>query len=262
MKIGTLTRKANGQTTTLKVFRPCQVLLFKITKNIAQDVQMEDFLNIEAKLNASLQDSKTGSQTTVIPYAKLNHLAEIATIHEGLVVMEKTFMLLPVLLNPVGSLKIDNDKYLEIELSDLDVIYDVEVYGFEAGVISERICVYQKFSVPAGTARQTFVVGSNDVLSLPTENLSSVRLTYASGIVSDLTPVELSYLMSKTNDLTVFRRDSLGRLTQEESQITVDVVGSYAFSYVIDLVGVTSFEILRDTVDYSAPYEFFMADLQ
>jgi hypothetical protein len=276
MKIGKFTRNAMSGTDTLKVFRPVQTLLFRF-KKLGTDPRMivEDYTLLTAKLSATLQDSLTGSQVTLIPFVRIADLGDIATMHEGHVNMSETYMVVPVILNPIAALKVSNDKYLELEISALSDKYDVEVFGFENGTLSDLVCSYQKFSVPAGTSRQMFTVGNNDVVSFPVGGFDSVRFTFASGVVSELTVTELEYMMSKANDLTLVRRGWHGLVSTGGHDLlnepydptadptgVIDLIPSYGKSFVLDLNGVKAFEVIRDTMELDGhSYEFLVADL-
>jgi len=272
MKIGAYQANGVGNVVDVKCFRPIQVLLFDVTTsdNLAP-LTVADFLNSTIKVNVTLQDSKTGNQTSVVPFVKLSQLAEIATMHEGSVIMTKDKILFPVLLNPAANLRVDNDKYLEIELSGMVPGQHVDVYGFETENISDMLCIYQKFSIPVGTARQIYQVGTNDIIAFPTTGFDSVRFYFNSGVVSDMSPRELQYDMAKNNDLTLYQLSENGTVdvvtTAEDNgaggQMTVSkcqMIMSHGNSFIRDLAGVKQFEIIRDSQPETA-FEFLLGDL-
>lgn len=251
MKIGTYVANAQGTIDPQKVFRPLQTILIDLHGTALNPL---DFNNLAAKLNVTLINSTTGSQDSIIPFVSLTQLAEVATMHEGSVLRTAvsddgfTRLLIPVLLNPTSNLQINNDKYLDIEISGLSAGQTVDIYGFESQSMSDMICRYSKFSMPIGTSRQSTQTGNNDFLCLPIVGFDSIRITYASGVVADLSPRELQYMMAKENDITLSSLDG------------ANMIYSYANSYVIDLGGVKSFEIVRDS-NSATPFEFLLGDL-
>lgn len=249
MKIGTYVANAQGNIDPQKVFRPLQTILVDIHGENGQSIE---FKTLTAKLNVTLINSTTGSQDSIIPFVSLTQLAEVATMHEGSV-LHSSFgasntLLIPVLLNPTSNLQINNDKYLDIEISGLVPGAIVDIYGFESQSMSDMVCRYSKFSMPIGTSRQSTQTGNNDFLCLPIVGFDSIRITYASGVVADLSPRELQYMMAKENDITLSSVDGSF------------MIYSYANSYVIDLAGVKSFEIVRDS-NSTTPFEFLLGDL-
>jgi hypothetical protein len=255
MKIGTYVANAQGNIDPQKVFRPLQTVLVDV--HGARQYDPVDFITLGAKLNVTLINSKTGSQDSIIPFVALNLLSEVATMHEGSVIYKNgigtadgiSHLLLPVLLNPSANLQIDNDKYLDIELSGLQPGQTVDLYGFETQALSEMVCKYSKFSIPIGTSRNTTTVGTNDVLALPVGGFDSIRLAYASGVVADMSPVELDYYMAKENDLTLTTTNP-----------TDPIIYSRGNHYILDLTGIKSFEIVRDS-NSTAAFEFVLGDL-
>lgn len=250
MKIGTYVADAKGNIDPQKVFRPLQTILIAVHAHGGNPLSPDVFLALSAKLNVNIVNSQSGSQDSIIPFIHLNTLGEISTMHEGTISMNESIMVIPVLLNPTSNLAIDNNKYLDIEMSGLLPGQPVDIYGFESKTMSEMVCKYSKFSIPIGTSRQTITVGTNDVLAMPIVKFDSVRITFASGVVADLSPTELDYLMAKENDLTLVC-DMYG------SQVFIP---SRANHYILDLNGVKSFEIIRDS-DSTLPYEVIMGDL-
>jgi hypothetical protein len=245
MKIGTYVANAQGNIDPQKVFRPLQTILIDIH---GVGFTKASFLALAAKLNVTLINSQNGNQDSIIPFVPLNTLAEIATMHEGVVSIDDTHILIPVLLHPSANLSIDNNKYLDIEISGLTAGQTIDIYGFESQRMSDMICKYSKFSIPIGTSRQSISVGTNDFLALPITQFDSIRVTYATGVVADLSPRELAYMMAKENDMTLASNDG------------AQLILSYGKNFVLDLQGVKSFEVVRDT-DSTSAYELVLGDL-
>lgn len=210
MKIGSYTPE-NGKLSSIKHFRPSQAILFVFNIDSPRSVGTDEFKSNTAKLNVNLQNSKTGNLQTIIPYISLLSLAEISTFNEGVVLIKDRSMTLPVLLHPTDNISIDNDKYLEFSLIDIPGwVKTIDIYSFETGKNTDFVTKYNKMSCPAGSARSFFSVADNDFIQLPISGFDSIRVTYKNGIVSDMTPVELSYYMAQNNDVTAYNSSSLG----------------------------------------------------
>ena len=270
MKIGTFSPDSNGIIEGIRIFRPCQTLLARVINTLGETVP--DFANETIKVLATLQNSNNGSQKTLIPYILLNKLAEISTFNEGVVLQKNDSCLYPIMLNPIGNIELDSDKYIDVAFNGVAATETIELYAFEASKISDFVPVYSKMSTSSGVARQKFNVATNDVLCLPITGFDSIQLTYKSGSVGTYTPTELEYLMSKTNDLTMYHRDTntggvvtitsayynSGSGTVSATSIS-ELIMSYGCQFIVNLLEVDSIELIRDT-NCSANYEFILCD--
>lgn len=277
MKIGTFTPTAGGAIENVKIFSPASLILIHAKSSTPQVYQSLDFLGNQMKVQVELQNSDTGQRLPIIPFIKASTLAEISTFNEGAVLMDDNSIIYPIMLNPVGNIRLDKDKYLELSLVNcplagavLPSVMTYDIYAFEAPANNDFITKYSKISAPAGTSRQKFNVTSSDLVVLPITGFDSINFTYRNGLVSNMNPVELRYQMAKTNDLTAFHKKSTGEvkafLSLEEPvavdgcPVIVDMVMSYGNYFIINTLDIETVEIIRDTNSASV-YEFILADL-
>lgn len=249
MKIGSYAANAVPK---INIFVPCQTLLIEVVHPADPVLTASDSLQSLSSVLVRLQNSKTGSKTDIIPHIKLAALAEIATYNEGCVLMSDNKVLYPVMLNPVGNVDLDNDKFLEVELN-IAAGTTVNVYAYSASTMSSFVTKYEKLTVPAGTSRQSFNVQDLELIMLPNFMLSfdSIRLTYKNSSVVDLSNTELKYHMAKTNDITVVKGlGNSGVLASGFSLVT-----SHNDSAILNLVDVQSIEIIRDNMAVLNSYE-------
>ncbi|MGC3977852.1 MAG: hypothetical protein QM751_06200 [Paludibacteraceae bacterium] len=140
----------------------------------------------KARLNVVLQNSKTGSLATLIPYVGLTQLSEISTFNEGAVVIEDKLIIIPVMLHPTDNISLDNEKYLEMSLIDIpNNVTSVDVHSFETGTLTDFVTKYNKMNCPAGSARVKFNVVDNELILLPTTGFDSIQFTYKNGLVAE-----------------------------------------------------------------------------
>lgn len=263
MKLGNYV-PVTGMIENVKVFTPCSHLILAL--KYPSTVGVSSFLQNPTKIQVELQNSATGVRNPIIPFIRLNTLAEIATYNEGACILEDKIILFPVMLNPSGNIKLDSDKFIELSLANCDA-QSVEVYAFETGVFSEFVTKYSKMSIPSGTARQKFVVTSSDLVVFPTTGFESINLTYKNGVVSNITPTEFKYLMSKNNDITAYKVSSIGGVEGglpdvfvSGGAINISMIMGYSSNFILNLLDVESIEVIRDNIN-NATYEFVLGDL-
>lgn len=286
MKVGSYV-PVNSKIESVKHFRPCQHLLFNV--RFGENLTSYSYVNFRGRLNLSLQNSNSGTLSTIVPSLPLNVLGDISTYNEGVVLIKNQSILFPVLLNPTANVSLSNDKYLDISLTELQGVVGVDIYAFELGVNSDFLTSYSKMNCPAGNARSKFSVGENDFLSIPTTGFDELQITYKNGFVSTLTHFDLEYHMAQNNDMTAYRQakdlfgnpvlgiSAKGLVSFNEHlsdlsgvvgflnggtstvDVVVDAIMSCANNYVMVLDEVSTIEIIRDT-DSSKVFEFVLAD--
>ncbi len=274
MKVGSYTPN-NGKIEGVKIFRPAQSILLNINfpftpGSTASDTRCSLLKDMLAKINVTLQNSDTGNLTTLIPYLKLTNLAEISTFNEGAVVINNNNMIIPIMLNPLGNIDIDNDKFLQLDIIDVDdFISSIDIHSFELGVESNFIAKYSKMNVPAGSSRYAVNCAGNDLILLPRTGYDEVQITYKSGVVSSFSSVELQYYMAKNNDLSAYGYDDSGNGVAARvrslagggvpTEVLVDLYMSILSSYVLNLIDVDKIELIRES-DSSNSLEFILGD--
>lgn len=264
MKIGSFVPNADYLIENIKVFRPCQVLLFHLKSGAAN--KLDALTDYTPLLNVVLQNSKTGASDTIVPFIQLGKLGEIASFNEGVILGTETGILIPVMLNPAGNISLDNDKYLDVQLSGLQDFANVDIYAFETGKNSDFVTKYMKVTAPMGVARHKTSVGQADLVSFPTKGFESIQLTYKGGIVTNMTKTELQYYAAKNNDLTAMQMGSNdspfvpGTINDTLDTALCFIFGCYATQFIVNLIDVESIEIIRD-VENGQAFEYILGDL-
>lgn len=87
-----------------------------------------------------------------------------------------------------------------------------------------------------------------------------IRLFHTNGSTVEMNTTELRYLMSKSNDLTaVLTSTAVTGLVADEPS---NVVYSYGFSAVINLLNVDKIEIVRESFAAEGNYEFITGNMK
>lgn len=252
----------NGNVAKLNIYIPTQTLLLRFKR--AESYSMQTLLNnfIGSSLSVRLQDSATGKKDELIPYTSLLHLAELSTYNQGVIIASSTDILIPVMLNPAGNIKLDNSKFLEIELMHVPGV-SVDVFAIATKNFSDFVTRYEKLSIPQGTTRQSFDSKNLEAILLPHfyNNMDLIRLYHSNGVVQEMTKDELRYHMAITNDLTavITRLEENGSLSDDT---TDGLVASYFTSAIINLSGVDKIEVIRESYATEGSYEILTVDFK
>lgn len=268
MKIGRYTAQ-NGVIEGIKILRPIQEigLLIKFKQGFNTPF---DYLSNSFKVNASIVNSKSGAQDTVIPYCNSTDLALVRQFHQGhILAMGQDNLLLPVLLNPVGSIQLDNDKYVQLDFSNIPNVIDfIEIYIFDEGKITDFVAKYSKMAAPAGVARHLVKTDTSELLVIPTNFGDSLQVTYKNGSVVDYTTTDLQFYMARNNDVSFIQQrnfdgiNGIGGLLDDGEgarDVTVGYVGATYNRFLFDLADVRQIEIIRDSNSANA-CEFLLCD--
>jgi hypothetical protein len=178
------------------------------------------------------------------------------------------FGIFNVMLHPTSSVGLSNDRYLEVDIYDLeqpeiggDVLYTstCAVYGLENHKIDNDFSIkYRKFYMAAGEQQKAFVVGDNEDLILPNDDsLQELQLYYKDGSYS---PV---FLLKELQTLQLMRNDivSDSQLSISGRTLTGNNETRYGFINLldVDVEGVENINIKRNNSLKS--FEFFMLDM-
>lgn len=241
MKITTFTGTAKENITVMK---PIQYLLIEGKASVSLD---------KVLLRVQLNNSANGSSKDIITQVDLQTLGEIATMNDGHFVYDavaKTFKV-HVMLNPVGSVRLDNDKYLQIEISGLDGASATSIYGIEDDEIAGEFVVrYQKLFMAAGEETKQFAAGTNEHLIFPIDAIDELQLNCKTGTNPVYTPSELKAKMRMHNDVVC---------TKTEGKNTEIVTGSLNLCQ-IDLANVENFEMRRASNKATGAVEVILLD--
>lgn len=167
-----------------------------------------------------LVDGANGSSKEIVPEMSLEVLSEIASKYEGfqrrayensdgaLMGYDLSSILLGQQIDDdvVSAIDLSNDKYIDIDLRNLDPVCEYEVWGMESHIITQFVRSYQKFYLSAGELEKSFSTGDHEVLVFPINEIKELQM-YAKN--SGASPVfrkeELILQEESRNDLTFVR---------------------------------------------------------
>jgi hypothetical protein len=196
-----------------------------------------DTANVAGKFTTDIVEvkkinSKTGAQKTIYPKMLILDAADIQASGEGMFRLNttKSVAYLPV---ADDGLDLDNDSYLEIELTSVSTsaTTTVTVYGLEDTEMTGNNFEFIKLAIPAGETSKKYTVGSNDIVAVPTANIVKLTLKSNSGQTAEYLKEELSALMDIQNDIVKID--------------TAVVYGSDRF-FVVSLKNIKDFEVETD----------------
>lgn len=266
----------NGKIENVRIMRPCQSLLLHITTTEAFQTALLDktkyshallsfaLKGLGAKLTARLISQDTGKMETFIPSLEIAQLGELAVYGEGHISGSTSSFVVPVLLNPVHSLNLSQNRYVEFDILGCENIASIDIYSVETGVLADNLFKYQKLSCPVGNARTDFKNNVSDFVLLPKEGFDYVELTYSTGVTAILTPLELQYLNHAKNDV-VLVADGGGNSIEvvapndetADLQPITSMVCGYLDSVILQATSITSISVVRESDNATAMHIVF-----
>lgn len=267
MLIGTFPIGADRLIPKLNIMTPCQSLLIVI-RETAENFDLLQKIQTATVVSVSLQNSETGKRDEIIPYINLGYLSEISSYNEGVVLFTGTESHFPILLNPAGNISLSNNKFLEVELSNLPYLSAispnfVDVYAITSSFMNDFVTRYEKLSIPQGTARQVFDVSAIEFVYFPNfnGNFDFIRLTHKNGVVEEINQVELLHKQCKENDITAVLLDNIisGLTCSDSSQNSMNAFGTGA---VVNLLDVQKLEIVRESYASEGSYTVITGNMK
>lgn len=223
----------------------------------------------DPQIRVRLVDGANGSSKEIVPEMSVSILSEIAAKYEGYqrrafvdysgateeqpTVEVTGYDIYSIIIGQqldvetISAVDLSNDKYLDIDLRNLDPFCEYELWGMESHIINPFVRSYQKFYLSAGEIEKSFSVGENEVLVYPLSQIKEIQLyakhTSASPVFrreelildeesrNDLTTVSLT----EDNDLPLFRANAV-----------LPIKFGYSEWGVMSIHEFTRFEIRRD----------------
>lgn len=225
--------------TGLKIFKPISHI--EIVGSGAAATNIFDGLVVTARV----VNGQLGKDETIIPAIKLKYLAEVSTVFEGsyFTKADKSTFRACVDITEVGGLNLDNNKFLEVNLTGLIAGYTYTVYGIEANDKEGYVYRYSKLNCNTNQTLATFQNNGAELLVLPVTNLTEVNLMHSNGTSKRWTIEELKAVMDKANDIVKY--DENGK-----------AYCGYIECFVLQLDGIHTYEITTD----GTAYEFYAVD--
>jgi len=265
-----------GKIENVRIMRPCQSLLLHITTTEDFQTSLLDAANyshallsyaigdLSAKMTARLISQDSGKMETFIPAMQLSELGELAVFGEGHISGNVSSFVIPVLLNPVHSLNLSQNKYVELDFSSCENIASMDIYSVETGVLADNLFKYQKLSCPVGNARTDFKNNVSDFVLLPKDGFDYVELTYSTGVTAILTPLELQYLNHAKNDVVMVGfsgGSSIEVVPANDADADLESITSmvcgFLNSVILQTSSITSISIVRESDSATAMHVVF-----
>jgi hypothetical protein len=142
----------------------------------------------------------TGDNESICARTKIVDLAEIAAQKQGFYMLNVAESI-AVILIAEGGLRLDADKYLELELGSLNSAKNYELYGLEENNLVDKGFAYQRFTIANGEDLKKYVVGDNELLAIPVSGLVGLKAWAEDGVTMEYTPTELKAIMNMENDI-------------------------------------------------------------
>lgn len=240
----------------IRIFKPIRSLLVCVKADSTASSATEQEIDLTAvKIRVRLINSSTGKTDEIVPNIALGVLGDIATTGEGFYVYNpKKECAVPVKLNEGGAVFLDNDKYLDVEISGLPSKAVTTIYGIEDRKVDQDFFMrYNKFYMSVGELQKSFARGVNEDLYLPHGLFSEVQLNCENGTTPVFTSEEIEQLNREENDI-----NSVGSTVQGAGGALVMARYGLGTMAHLDLDGVRDFEIRR--ISATESIEFILLD--
>lgn len=240
----------------IRIFKPIRALLVSIKADASVSSDTEQRIDLgNVKLRVRLVNSSTGKTDEIIPNIALSILGDIATTGEGFYINNPIKEAsVPVKLNEGGAVFLDNDKYLDVEISGLPTKAVTTIYGIEDRKVDQDFFMrYNKFYMSVGELQKTFARGVNEDLYLPQGMFSEVQLNCENGTTPVFTSEEIEQLNREENDI-----NSIGTSSQGAGGALIMARYGLGTMAHLDLDGVRDFEIRR--INATESIEFILLD--
>nr|WP_319509409.1 hypothetical protein [uncultured Draconibacterium sp.] len=193
MKVDAITGVADKQ---VKIYKPVSGVMITKDGNIADE-----------KIEITRVNGRRGEVETICPRMKLADHFEISAHGEGLFIDSNAGSRGLIAVGIAGAANLDDQRYLEIDLSGLAAGSNYVVYGMEEGEIVERVIVYNPIIINADEVNRDFGLQNQEFVALPIANLEKVELVMSGGQTISWTPEELKAKMEIENDICCLHYD-------------------------------------------------------
>lgn len=213
----------------LRVHKPIMGVIVKANTALANET-------IEIKrLN-----SATGDNESICARTPIITMGEISSQLEGFMSIAAADSLAVVLIAN-GGLKLDTDKYLEIEMGSLDSTKQYDIYGLEENNLTDKAFKYERFTIPAGEDLKKYGVDNAELLAIPVTGLVNLKVWANDNVTMEYSPVELQAIANLENDIV---------------KIGTTVKYGYDKYFLVSINDIKELEIETD----GNTYQFFMID--
>ncbi len=162
------------------------------------------------KIEISRVSAQRGSVETVCPRMELIKHFEISSQGEGLFIDSVDGSRGLIAVGMGGATALNDQRYLDIELSGLTVGSNYVIYGMEEGEIVERVIVYDPITINGDEQNRDFGIKDQEFVAVPIANLEKMELVMAGGQTVAFTLEELKAKMEIENDIVCLFKDGGG----------------------------------------------------
>lgn len=260
-------KSITGVTTAedIKVFKPISKLIITSDYNGLTNRRIND-----VEIRVRLVDGG-GNTREVVPKMPLAVLSEIAAKHEGFfrrAVNGSTtmsgyctdYVLLGQMLAPqaISGCDLTSDKYLDIELYNLDPAVKYTINGMETHIVTPFIRKYEPFTLSVGETQKTFGTGVNEELAIPLYDLDEIQFYQKSGKASPIyTSFELACDADTVNDIVYIGKGGQTGIPVLNNEVQI-ICGADNI-VLLNVEDFSSFD-LRTLGRSTSPYRFWLID--
>lgn len=257
------------QIDNVKIFKPVNKVFIKSVYDPNKTYGTGGVSNVnEPLIRVRLVDGRNGRSDELVPEIELEVLSEIASKYEGFQRRASRpansnhingFDLHSVLLGAIvgvgvgeecAAIDLSNDKYLDIDMRNLNPDITYEIWGFEHHVISSFVRTYRKFYLSTGELEKSFFVEGNEVLAYKITDLRELQLYALNGASPVYRQTELILDEDTRNDLVSVSLNSgnwsYASLDPNNNSFRIPIRFGYADWGVIDLRPYKSFDFRRE----------------
>ena len=270
----------------IKCFKPASKI-FIVTRPKGQPFMSPE---TDPLIRVRLIDGRNGSSDELVPEMRLSLLSEIASKYEGfqrrsgygfdgtMTQVHSGFSLSTILLGGIvgtgigedcAAVDLSNDKFLDIELKDLNPDFEYEIWGMENHIISPVVRKYKKFYLSQGELEKTFHVENNEVLVFPIKDVRELQMYAHNGTSPVFRQEELILDEDGRNDLVSVALDAQNRCFFHTNSVEMTPIHVSSYGYlplqfgyseygVINLQPYARFDFRR--TDGAKGLEFLMID--
>ena len=175
--------------------------VLRIYKPISHIVVVKDDNFYEEKIEVNRVNGLTGSIEKCSPRMFMRNGFEIGAHGEGMFTDSELGSRGAFAVGMSGSVKLSDQRYLEVDLTGLNNTAQYTIYGLEQGDIVDDMLSYHPMVINSDETEKEYGTTDKELLALPIEGLTKVELVKDSGQAMTYTPDELMTLMEQENDL-------------------------------------------------------------
>ncbi|WP_143525136.1 hypothetical protein [Labilibacter marinus] len=153
------------------------------------------------KVEVNRVNGQTGTHDKCMPRLIMTNVFEIGSHGEGLFIDSDQESRGSIQVGMEGSIKLSDQRYLEIDMSSLESSKTYTVFGLEQGEIVEGLMSYHPMTINSDETEKVYGTTDKEEVALPLTGLEKVEMIRDNGQSMTYTPTELKALMEQENDM-------------------------------------------------------------